>query len=67
MEKGRIGKRSADEWSTEHGQSAGHPWAKITDESWKLSHIVQAGRRVSKEQLLEVDREVSSPRGFVKK
>jgi len=65
MEKEEIRKGSADEWSTERGEIAGRPWARVMDESWKLSHLVQAGRRVSQEQLLEVDREANSPRGFV--
>jgi len=64
METERIGKGSAEERSKERGGMVGRTWEDINDESFRLSHLVQSGRRVSKDQLLEVNREVKGPHGF---
>ncbi len=67
MEKGKIGKGSAAGQAMECSDMANSTWDRVMDESWRLSHLVQSGRRVSKEQLLEVEQEVNGPHGFINK
>jgi hypothetical protein len=67
MEKGQIGNESANKRSTEWGAPAGRTWDEIGDEAFKLSHLVQAGRRVSKEQLLEVECQFKGPPEILRK
>jgi hypothetical protein len=60
-------KESTDKLRMECAAPGGQTWDKIGDEAFQLSHLVQAGRRVSKEELLEVDRHIKGPYGFSRK
>jgi ABC-type sugar transport system ATPase subunit len=50
---------------TDRRVAVGHTWDDILEVADRLTHIVQTGRYVSKEQMQEVDREVRGPRGFL--
>jgi hypothetical protein len=65
MEKTAIKTQCAYEDAIERELAAGHTSGKITDEAFKLSHLVQAGRRVSKDEMLEVEKAVKGPQGFL--
>lgn len=67
MEKGNLGKESAGKMSMGCDAEAGPTWGDIGDEAFKLSHLVQAGRRVSKEEQLEVDRHIKGAHGYARK
>jgi hypothetical protein len=67
MVKGIIRKESADGGATDQGAAAGHTWNEIVNEASKLSHVVQSGRYVTKDQLHQVDREIHGPGGYLKK
>ena len=53
------------EEALERELAAGPALDKIKDQAFKLSHLVQAGRRVSKDEMLEVEKAVKGPQGFL--
>ena len=53
-------KRETDRW-----EAVGHTRDDILEVVDRLTHLVQTGRYVSKEQMREVDREVRGPSGFL--
>lgn len=50
---------------TDRRVEVGHTWDDILEVADRLTHIVQTGRYVSKDQMQEVDREVRGPIGFL--
>jgi hypothetical protein len=67
MEKGKPGTGSASGNATDRDAATQYTWSVVVDEACKLSHIVQSGRRVSKQEMAEVAREVRGPGGFILK
>ena len=65
MEKGKPGTGSASEKATDRDAATQHTWSGIVDEACKLSHIVQSGRRVSKQEMAEVAREARGTGRFI--
>jgi len=65
MEKKRNGTQCAYEDSIERELAAGKTLGEITDEAFNLSHLVQAGRRISKDEMQEVGKAVKRPKGFL--
>ena len=53
-------KREPDRW-----EAVGHTRDDILEVVDRLTHLVQTGRYVSKEQMREVDREVHGSSGFL--
>jgi hypothetical protein len=53
-------KRETDRW-----EAMGHTRDDILEVVDRLTHLVQTGRYVSKEQMREVDREVRGSSGFL--
>jgi hypothetical protein len=67
MEKGKPGTGSANGKATDRDTATQHTWGGVVDKACKLSHIVQSGRRVSKQEMAEVAREVRGTGGFILK
>jgi hypothetical protein len=62
-----IRKQCAYEESLERDLAAGNSWDEINYHVNELCRIVQTGKRVSREQMLEVDRQLKGPNGFLGK
>jgi len=58
MTKGKLSREPVDGRSMECGARAGDPWDHVTDCANELSHLVQSGRRVSKEEMKEVEERI---------
>jgi hypothetical protein len=65
MEETLTRKPCPYEESVERELATGPAVGTIKDEAFKLSHLVQSGRRVSKDEMLEVEKTVRGPRGFL--
>jgi hypothetical protein len=66
MEKGKHGTGSANGNAIDRYNAAQNNWSGIADMACKLSHIVQSGRRVSKQEMTEIAQEVRGPSGFLR-
>jgi len=67
MENGKPGTGSANGKATDRDPATQYTWSGVVDEACKLSHIVQSGRRVSKQEMDEVAREIRGQGGFILK
>jgi hypothetical protein len=65
MEETFTRKPCSYEEFVERELAAGPAVGTIKDEAFKLSHLVQSGRRVSKNEMLEVEKTVKRPGGFL--